>query len=116
MTAYRKSSVVIVLLLVSVLAASAFGAGRSKKVLTGVVNVNTAGSEQLQMLPGVGPKTAQAIIKYREGHGDFSSPDDLMKVKGIGKKSMEKLRHFVVIEGETTARLERPGKAASAGS
>lgn len=61
------------------------------------ININTATSSELQMLPGVGGKTADAIIKYREQNGDFKSVADLVNVKGIGDKKVEKLTDQVTI-------------------
>jgi competence protein ComEA len=71
----------------------------SKKIQPGEppINVNTAGAEELQRLPGVGPVTAQAIITTRTAT-PFQSVNDLDKVKGIGPKTLEKLRPFVVVK------------------
>jgi len=55
------------------------------------VNVNTASLEQLQSIKGVGSSTAAAIIKYREKNGAFKQVEDLVNVKGIGSKKLEKL-------------------------
>ncbi len=60
-----------------------------------LVNVNTATREELMQLPGIGPKTADAIIRYRETYGPFRSPEDLLKVKGIGPKKLEQIRPFI---------------------
>ena len=68
----------------------------------GVVNINTATKKELILLPGIGKKTAQAIIDYREKVGKFEAPEDIIKVKGIGKKTFEKIRDMIVVEGETT--------------
>jgi competence protein ComEA len=59
------------------------------------VNLNTASLEQLVSLPGVGKKKAAAIIEYRTKYGKFKSVDDLVKVKGVGKKMLEKLKSQV---------------------
>jgi competence protein ComEA len=67
------------------------------KVLSLPVNINTAKAEDLDILPGVGPKMAQAIIAHREAHGKFSSPEDLMQVKGIGPKKFASLRPHVMV-------------------
>jgi competence protein ComEA len=67
----------------------------------GVVNINTASSSQLQRLKGVGSKTAQSIIEYRQKQ-PFKSIDELTKVKRIGKKLVAKLRPFICITGKTT--------------
>ena len=63
----------------------------SEQMQSAVVNINTADLKQLIKLPGVGKKKAQAIIDYRETNGDFSSLEDLAKVKGVGKKMLAKL-------------------------
>ncbi len=55
----------------------------------GIVNINTAGLEELCTLKGIGPAKAEAIIRYREEQGPFSTPEDLTKVKGIGTKTLE---------------------------
>ena len=62
-----------------------------------LIDLNVATLEQLQTLPRIGPVIAQRIIEYRETHGPFSSADDLTKVRGIGDKTLEKIRHLVVI-------------------
>ena len=62
------------------------------------LDLNTATVEQLKELPKVGDKTAQAIVKYREEHGGFKSVDELIKVKGVGKKKLELLRPLVTVD------------------
>jgi competence protein ComEA len=69
---------------------------------TGVVNINTASPEQLQMLPRVGPSLAGRIVEYREANGPFQSVDEILAVKGIGESSFEKLEPFIVTSGATT--------------
>lgn len=61
------------------------------------VNLNTATSEQLDTLPGVGPVTAKAILDWREENGRFGSVDDLLDVKGIGDATLAELRDLVVV-------------------
>ena len=58
----------------------------------GRVNLNTAGSEELQTLPGVGPAIASRIIDYRNTNGSFQSVEDIKNVTGIGEKIYEKLK------------------------
>lgn len=70
--------------------------------LQGTVNINTADATQLALLPGIGPKAADSIIEYRKSAGDFTSIDDLVRVKGIGPKTLEKLRPYLSLKGETT--------------
>tara|TARA_B100000886_G_C20335992_1_gene454519 strand:- start:677 stop:949 length:273 start_codon:yes stop_codon:yes gene_type:complete len=57
-----------------------------------VVNINQASVNILMTLHGLAEKKAEAIVAYREAHGEFSSVDDLVVVKGIGKKLLEKLK------------------------
>lgn len=63
----------------------------------GTVNINTAGLNELQRLPGVGPSTAQKIIDYRTQNGRFNAVDELDEVKGIGPAKLAKMRPFVTI-------------------
>ena len=63
----------------------------------GTVNINTANSERLQTLSGVGPATAQKIIDYRERSGGFKKVEDIMKVSGIGVKTFEKLKDKISV-------------------
>lgn len=60
-----------------------------------LLNINTASAEELQTLPNIGERMAERIIDHRTQHGDFTSVDALQEVKGIGPKTMEKLRPFV---------------------
>ncbi len=67
------------------------------RVLSLPVNINTANMEELDILPGIGPKTAQAIIAHRESYGRFSEIDELLHVKGIGPKKFASLRSRVTV-------------------
>lgn len=62
------------------------------------INVNTAGEEELQKLPGIGPAKAKAIVEYRKTKGPFRSVEELLEVKGIGPKTLEKLRPLITTE------------------
>jgi comEA protein len=68
----------------------------------GVVNINTAGAEELSLLPRVGAKVAQRIVEYRTEHGKFAKTSDLMEVKGIGDKSFQNLSAYITVDGKTT--------------
>ena len=62
------------------------------------VNINTANAEELATLRGIGPIKAAAIIRFREEHGPFASIDEMMAIKGIGEKTVEKNRLLVSVE------------------
>ncbi|MCQ2588760.1 MAG: helix-hairpin-helix domain-containing protein, partial [Treponema sp.] len=62
------------------------------KGFVGKVNVNTATSEELQQIPGIGPSYAQRIIEHRSVYGPFRSPNDLLAIKGIGKKKLATMK------------------------
>ena len=64
-----------------------------------IVNINTATSEQLQTLPGIGPVIAGRIIAYREKYGAYESVGELMNVSGIGEKKLESIWYFVTTGG-----------------
>ncbi len=59
------------------------------------VNINTATLSELEALPGIGPVSAQRIIDYRNERGPFSAVEQLVNVKGIGEKSLEKVLPLV---------------------
>lgn len=60
-----------------------------------LVDVNTASWPELSQLPRIGETLARRIIAHREEHGPFCCPDDLMKVRGIGPKTVDLLRPFL---------------------
>jgi competence protein ComEA len=82
----------------------AASAAESKPGLSGVVNVNTASREELQLLPGVGEVRAVAIVARRKQQGGFKQVDDLLEVSGIGTAMLERLRPHLTLTGKTTAR------------
>jgi len=63
-----------------------------------LINVNTATLSQLDTLPGIGPVLAQRIIDYREAHGPFTSPAQLILVEGIGEKRLAEIIGLITIE------------------
>jgi competence protein ComEA len=68
----------------------------------GVLNLNTATEEELARLPGIGPAKAQAILRMREQRGPFKKVEDLMQVRGIGRKTFRKLQPMLTLQGRTT--------------
>ncbi|MDQ6982791.1 MAG: helix-hairpin-helix domain-containing protein [Mariprofundus sp.] len=65
-----------------------------------VVNINSATAKELQKVDGIGAKTAARIVVYRDEHGAFKSVDELLKVKGIGKKKLEKAGDELTVSDE----------------
>lgn len=80
--------------------AEAIPAGTTNKEAAkeGKVNINTATVEELKTLKGVGEKKAEAIIEYRKKNGSFKTKEDLMKVRGIGKKLFESFEERIVTQ------------------
>jgi len=62
------------------------------------VDLNAANAEQLDPLPGIGPALAARIVAYRDEHGPFTEIEQLNKVKGIGARTLEKLRPHLVLQ------------------
>ena len=63
-----------------------------------LVNINTASAEELAELKGIGKKIAGEIIKFRNENGDFSSEEDIMKVKGIGKAKYSSIKENIILK------------------
>ena len=61
----------------------------------GLININKASLSELQNIPGIGEKKAGAIVDYRNQHGSFTKIDDLLNVKGIGEKMLEKMKPYI---------------------
>ena len=69
----------------------------SSKASGAIVNLNTASVADLEQLPGVGAKTAERIIEYRQKKGPFKKVEELMNVQGIGEKSFLKLKPQITV-------------------
>ncbi len=68
------------------------------QVAVGKININTAPEEDLVKLKRVGPVIAGRIVEYRETHGPFQRPEDIMKVKGIGQKTWEDNKNVIAVK------------------
>lgn len=67
------------------------------------IDLNTATSEQLQQLPGIGPSTAKKILDLRQKSGRFRRVEDLLAVRGISDKRLAKLRPYVTVSAPSTS-------------
>lgn len=86
--------------------------GKPKMAVSGIVNLNTATAAQLDLLPGVGAKVAKRIIEQRT-KAPFTHVEDLAKVKGFGKKKVERLKMYLSLTGPTTLSAKKiAGEAA----
>jgi len=90
---YRCSALAGAVLLVGLLAAALANAGSAPPP----ININTASVEELATLPGVGEVIAQRIVSHREKSGKFRKVDELLVIRGISKKKLEKLRPLITV-------------------
>lgn len=65
--------------------------------VSSIISINSATSEQLQTLSGIGESKALAIIKYREENGNFKSVEEIMNVSGIGEALFEKIKDYITV-------------------
>jgi competence protein ComEA len=75
------------------------GPGLSTVTEPQLIDLNQAGQNELESLPGIGPATARAILDYRGKHGRFSQVTDLMKVPGIKESRFEALKDLICVTG-----------------
>lgn len=102
----KKLNRIAALALAVTLASLTFAGGllaAGKPLPAGKVNINTASAEQLESLPGVGPKLAARIVEHRQKSGAFKNAEELINVRGIGEKSFAKLQPYVSV-GDGQAR------------
>jgi len=99
---FKKTTTLLILLffLISSFGFSATKASAKKrsqnysrvKAVSKIVNINTAGISELVSLPRIGKKIAERIVKFRKKNGRFKRIEDLMKVKGIGEKTFNRIK------------------------
>jgi len=68
-----------------------------EKLLFNSININTASEKELQRLPRIGPAKAKLIVEFRNKNGKFNYVEELLEIKGIGKKTLEKLKPYLLI-------------------
>jgi len=86
---FSKTLIFVISLLILL---SGFSLSAQKKI-----NINTAGVKELAKLPRIGEKIAKRIISFRKNNGKFKKIEEIMKVKGIGEKTFEKLKPEITI-------------------
>jgi len=102
---FRRSTIATALVLALVLAAGAAAptsaaAPAAPKASAGEarpVDLNTADSSALESVPGIGKSLSQRILAFRDKNGPFQSVNDLLKVQGVGEKSIQKLRPYLTV-------------------
>jgi len=61
------------------------------------INLNTAGADELQQLPGIGPVTAKEIIQFREQSGAIRQPEDLLALPRFTRRALNRIRPYIVV-------------------
>lgn len=107
-----KNALAALLLGLTLLAAGSSRAAEEQQKL----NLNTASAADLTNLRGIGQKTAEAIVAYRESNGPFKSVEELVEVKGIGEKLMVSLRDHVTVGAAPPASANAPAAKAKPGT
>jgi len=89
------------------------GAFAKKKPPAKPVNINSATAEELQQVPGIGPATAEKILQMRKSYGAFKSVDDLLAIRGLGAKRLEKMRKYLTVGKPAPTKPAAPAPAKS---
>jgi len=90
---YRKTLLLVVIIVFSICLAPLLSAKEMKKI-----NINEASVAELTQLKRIGPKIGKRIVEYRENYGPFVLPEDIMKVKGIGPKIFQLNKDRITVE------------------
>ena len=104
MTRMLGVALVALALLVPSLAAQQADHAAPKAAASSPLNLNTATAAQLESLPGIGARTAERIIEYRQKSGGFKKIEELMNVRGVGEKSFLKLKPLITVTPPKTDR------------
>jgi competence protein ComEA len=95
----RKWSAAAVVVAVALACASGglahAAAGTAPKDRPDPVDINSASASDLEKVPGIGPSLSKRIIEFREKNGPYSSVEDLLKIQGIGEKSLARFRDYL---------------------
>ena len=108
--AWRSFAIRIPLILCLLFCTGTFA---KKKPPAKPVNLNTATSEELQQVPGIGPATAAKILQMRKSYGAFKSVDDLLAIRGLGAKRLEKMRKYLTVGKPPVAKPTAPSAKSS---
>ena len=95
-----RSGLVAAALLLAVVPPATLAAPPAAAPAAAPIDLNAASVEQLVAVPGIGKSLAQRIVDFRQKNGPFKSVDELLKVQGIGEKSLEKLRPHLVVRAK----------------
>lgn len=96
--AEEKSETAVQIGIVGSVDAANQSAAKNGKQTGGRININTATKQELCAIPGVGETRAAAIVSYRESHGGFTKPEDIMKVNGIKEGMYEKIKDSISVD------------------
>jgi len=111
----RRHSATRVFFAILILSLAPFSVALAKKKPPAhPININTAGSSDLQHVPGIGPSTAQKILDTRKSYGAFKSVDDLLSIKGIGPKKLEKMRKYLTVGKPSSKKQSNSPQTAAA--
>jgi competence ComEA-like helix-hairpin-helix protein len=100
------SRAVLFLCWISLAALAGSGALAQKNPPAAPVDVNTATAAQLQQLPGVGPAMANAIVQFRKKSGPFERLEDLLAIRGITSRKLERLRPYLTLSKPTVPKTK----------
>lgn len=98
------------IIIASTFASPGFAAAKKEKLPARPIDLNRATLQQLEELPGVGPVMAHSILKFRRQSGPFERVDDLLAIRGISRRRLEKIRPYVFV-GKKKGKTEHRGKS-----